>query len=243
MDMTTPPLRQLAADADDQHRDAMAAIRERLAESSDGDADRTSAGSRRHFLRNAGLGGLALSVGGSLVPMSRLVPAAWANTGQITESELAAFLQSVELAAVEAYGGVIDSGQLDGDQVDALEVFRDHHRDHADALGEVASQDAKTDANPGLLEALQSALADATDQESVLHFTQHLEENLAATHFYALGIFEDRDAALVSARILPVEGQHAVALGPDLDQAIDEYVPTFQSQDGAYTPAEYPVNG
>lgn len=239
MDTTTRDLRQLAADVDDQHRDAMAQIHERLAEGHDGDGP----ASRRRFLRNAGLGGLALTVGSTLLPASRLLPAAWAESGQITEAQLAGFLQSVELAAVEIYGDVVSSGQLDGDQVDALEVFRGHHQDHADALGEVASDDAVTDPNPGLLEALQSALADATDQESVLHFTQHLEENLAATQFYALGIFEDRDAALVSARILPIEGQHAVALGPDLDQTIDQYVPTFQAEDGAYTPAEYPVNG
>jgi len=242
VEITTRELRQLAADVDDQHHDAMATIHDQLAEVHRGETGRLLASSRRHFLRNAGLGGLALSVGSSLLPMSRLMPAAWAE-GSISEGELAAFAQSVELAAVQAYEAAIDTGLLSGTVVDVAEVFRGHHQDHADALGGVASQDATDQANQALLDAIGPQLQDAADEDAVLTLAQDLENGAAATYFYALGILQDRDAALAAATILPVEGQHAVVLGQALGQALDEYVPTFQGSDGAWTPAEYPVNG
>lgn len=242
MEITTRELRQLAADVDDQHHEAMATIHDRLAEVHRGETGRLLAGSRRHFLRNAGLGGLALSVGSSLVPMSRLLPAAWAEES-MTEGELAAFAQSVELAAVEAYTAAIGTGLLDGSVVDVAEIFRGHHTDHAGALGGIASQDAVDEPNQALLDALAPQLEDAADQEAVLTLAQDLENSAAATYFYALGVLQDRDAALAAATILPVEGQHAVVLGQALGQELEEYVPTFQGQDGAISPAEFPVNG
>lgn len=242
MEITTRELRQLAADVDDQHHDAMATIHDRLAEVHRGETGRLLASSRRHFLRNAGLGGLALSVGTTLLPMGRLLPAAWAE-GSISEGELAGFAQSVELAAVAAYEAAIDTGLLSGTVVDVAEVFRGHHQDHADALGGVASEDAVDEPNQALLAAASEQLQGATDEEAILALAQDLENSAAATYFYALGVLQDRDAALAAATILPVEGQHAVVLGQALGQELEEYVPTFQGSEGAWTPAEFPVNG
>ena len=45
-----------------------------------------------------------------------------------------------------------------------------------------------------------------------------------------------------AATILPIESQHAVVLGQALGQELEEYVPTFQGQEGALSPTEYPVN-
>lgn len=241
MEITTRALRQLAADVDDQHHEAMATIHEDLREVHFGETSRTLAGSRRNFLRNAGLGGAALTIGSTLVPFSRLMPAAWAQQ-TLSDGDLAAFAESVELAAVEAYTATIETGLLDGGVVDVAEIFREHHREHAEAFAGVASQDATGEANQAVLDVFGPLIADAADQAALLQIAQDLENGAASTYFYSLGVLQDRDAALAVATILPIESQHAVVLGQALGQELEEYVPTFQGQEGALSPTEYPVN-
>ena len=106
MEITTRALRHLAADVDEQHHAAMATMREDLREVHFGYTGRSLAASRRRFLRNAGLGGVVLTLGSTLVPAGRLLPAAWAQE-QLTDEDLAAFAESVELAAVDAYSAAV----------------------------------------------------------------------------------------------------------------------------------------
>lgn len=241
MEITTRALRQLAADVDDQHHEAMATIHEDLREVHFGETSRTLASSRRRFLRDAGLGGAALTIGSTLVPMSRLMPAAWAQE-TLSDGDLAAFAESVELAAVEAYTAAIETGLLDGGVVNVAEIFREHHDEHAAAFAGVASEAATGEANQAVLDVFAPLIAEATDQDALLQIAQDLENGAAATYFYSLGILQDRDAALAVATILPIESQHAVVLGQALGQELEEYVPTFQGQEGALSPTEYPVN-
>ncbi len=241
MEITTRALRQLAADVDDQHHEAMATIHEDLAEVHLGDTGRRLAASRRRFLRNAGLGGAVLTLGSTLVPASRLMPAAWASE-VLTDADLAAFAQSVELAAVAAYGAVIDTGLLDRAVAEVADTFSGHHAEHAAEFASFAGDAATNEANQAVLDAFSPQIAEATDQDALLQIAQDLENGAAATYFYSLGILQDRDAAQAVATILPIESQHAVVLGQALGQDLTEYVPTFQGQDGALSPTEYPVN-
>lgn len=241
MEITTRALRQLAADVDDQHHEAMATIHEDLAEVHLGETGRGLAATRRRFLRNAGLGGAVLTMGSTLVPVSRLMPAAWASD-QLTDADLAAFAQSVELAAVAAYGAAIDTGLLESGVVDVAEQFSGHHDDHAGEFASFAGDAATDEANQAVLDVFAPQIAEATDQDALLQIAQDLENGAAATYFYSLGILQDRDAAQAVATILPIESQHAVVLGQALGQDLTEYVPTFQGQDGALSPTEYPVN-
>jgi hypothetical protein len=241
VEITTRALRQLADDVDDQHHEAMATIHEDLREVHFGETSRVLAGSRRRFLRNAGLGGAALTLGSTLVPVGRLLPAAWAQE-TLDDADLAGFAQSVELAAVDAYTAAIETGLLDGSVVDVAEIFRRHHDEHAAAFAGVAGDAATDEANQAVLDVFAPQIADAADQDALLQIAQDLENGAASTYFYSLGILQDRDAALAVATILPIESQHAVVLGQALGQDLDQYVPTFQGQDGALSPTDYPVN-
>ncbi len=241
MEITTRALRQLAADVDDQHHEAMATIHDELAVVHLGATGRLPASSRRRFLRTAGLGGAAITVASGLVPVARLLPAAWAQE-QLTDADLAAFAESVELAAVEAYTASIDTGLLDGSVVDVAEIFRGHHRDHAGAFADLAGDAATGEANQAVLDVFAPLIGDAADQDALLQVAQDLENGAASTYFYSLGVLQDANAAGAVAIILPVESQHAVVLGQALGQDLAEYVPTFQGQEGALSPTEYPVN-
>ena len=242
MEITTRALRQLADDVDDQHREAMATVHEDLREVHFGETSRVLARSRRRFLRDAGLGGAVLTLGSTLVPMARLMPAAWAQE-TLSDGDLAAFAERVELAAVEAYSAAIDTGLLDGGVVDVAEIFRRHHSEHADAFGAVASDAATGEANQAVLDVFAPQIGEAADQDALLQIAQDLENGAAATYYFSLGVLQDRDAALAAATVLPIESQHAVVLGQALGQDLEEYVPTFQGQEGALSPREYPVNG
>jgi hypothetical protein len=241
VEITTRALRQLAADVDDQHHEAMATIHEDLREVHLGDTGRRLAASRRRFLRNAGIGGAMLTIGSTLVPVSRLLPAAWAQE-VLSDADLAAFAESVELAAVAAYSAVIDTGLLDSAVAGVADVFSGHHEEHAEAFGGVAGDAATGEANQAVLDVFTPMISEAADQAALLQIAQDLENGAAATYFYSLGVLQDQDAAVAVATILPIESQHAVVLGQALGQDLEEYVPTFQGQEGALSPTEYPVN-
>ena len=70
-----------------------------------------------------------------------------------------------------------------------------------------------------------------------------LENAAAATYLFALGALTSKAALQLTASILPVESQHAVVLGTVLGKAPTDktYLPSFQTQDGAVTPDEFPI--
>lgn len=241
MEITTRAFRQMAADVDDQHHEAMATIHEDLREVHLGETGRRLATGRRHFLRTAGLGGAALTIGSTMVPFSRLMPTAWAQD-VLSDVDLAAFAESVELAAVAAYGAAIDTGLLDSAVVDVAELFAEHHEEHAAAFAGVAGDAGTGEANQAVIDVFSPLIGEATDQAALLQIAQDLENGAAATYFFSLGVLQDLEAAAAVATILPIESQHAVVLGQALGQDLTEYVPTFQGQDGALSPTEYPVN-
>ena len=99
MQISAKELRQLAGDVDDMHRDAMTTFREEAAELH----FESLGGSRRRFLKNAGLAGAGaalITVGGPLSPFGPLFPAAAQG---LTDTVIAGYAQSIELAAVAAY--------------------------------------------------------------------------------------------------------------------------------------------
>ena len=74
----------------------------------------------------------------------------------------------------------------------------------------------------------------AADANAVLQVLFGVEEGAAATYLQALGQLESRDVAGPAGTILPVEGQHATAIGSLLGLPVDEWMPPFQTTDGSY---------
>jgi hypothetical protein len=224
-------LRQMASDVDDMHHDAMRDFTEEAAELHLS----TVRGSRRSFMQQAGLagaGGTLLAIGGGLAPFTRLTGLAAAQEGDLTDTAIAGYAQSVELAAVAAYTAAAPA--LKGDTLAVAQLFLSHHQDHADAFGAVAGDDARPEPNDKLVAAVTptlTAVADAvkagTDVTTdVLKFAKSVENQAAYTYAAALTLLTDPAYAAATSTILPIEAQHATVLSLALGEGPDEWFPT-----------------
>ena len=158
------------------------------------------------------------------------------------DAALAAFAESVELAAVAAYGIAAKSGLVTTKAIlDAAVAFSGHHQQHAAAFASAAGDAATGAANQKLLDALGPRLTAAKTELDVVQFAYDLEQAAAATYLYALGALESQAALELTAAILPVEAQHAVVLGSVLgDRATaDDYLPAFETATAALDPMTY----
>ncbi len=196
---------------------------------------------RRSFLARATVGGAALSAAPLLVPVEWLLPRAAAQ--QLDGPGFAAFGESLELAVVEAYAGVIDL--LSSDLTAVVDTFVGHHREHAEAFAELAGDRATRQPNGPLLEALAPRAEELGTQNAALTLAKDTENQIVATYAWALGQLADDAAATLVATILPAESAHAATLGEILGEGIEGAFPfgAFESADIAngLDPNVFPV--
>jgi len=198
---------------------------------------------------------LSVTIGSVTLPASRLLPAAFAQeeAKPLTDEELAGFAESIELAAVAAYGAAVGSGMLKNSAVvQAATTFSGHHREHATAFAALAAGKGGTKAtgkpNPGVLQAVGDQIREASSEAGVIKVALDMENAASATYLFALGALKDTARAQLAASVLPVEAQHAVvlgqALGLDLSKATDnDVVPAFETVTRAIAPDKFPVAG
>ncbi|MGH9185822.1 MAG: ferritin-like domain-containing protein [Acidimicrobiales bacterium] len=239
MQISTKELRQLAEDVDDLQRDAMRTLRDELEEVHFGETATVLRSNRRHFLTRAGAGGVTLAVGSAIVPITRFLAPAAAQ--ELDDATIAAFAESVELAAVEAYMAAAGSGKLDAAVVQVGTMFAGHHQEHAAAFGGLAGATATGEPNQPILDAFGPMIAAAPDQAGLLEIAFGLEQAAAATYLFALGALQSPQAAAATATVLPVESQHAVVLGFALGKDVADFMPAFETADAALNPADYPI--
>lgn len=229
MQISARELRHMASDVDDMHHEAMRDFKEtaselHLAAARDG---------RRTFLRKAGIagaGGTLLAATGGLTRFSPL--AGLAGAQGLSDTVIAGYAQSVELAAVAAYSAAAPA--LSGDVLAVAQLFLGHHQDHADAFGAVAGDDARPEPNPKLvaavtptLEAVSAAVAAGQDATAdVLGFAKTVENQAAFTYAAALTLLTDPAYAAATSTILPIEAQHATVLSLALGEGPDDWFPT-----------------
>jgi len=246
MEITENTLRALVREADEQHRDGMATIADDISELHH--ASRTTIGrSRRELVRTAALAGAVVTIGGAVLPIGGLVPAVAQENDEEKELDdpaIAAFAESVELAAVEAYKAAAASGKVTTKAVsDAAGVFLSHHQEHAVAFASASGGKATGKANPKLLKSLADALSKAGDENAVVKIALDAENAAAATYLFALGALKSEDALKLTASILPIESAHAVTLAqvlglPPTDRL---YLPPFETQEAALLPDTFPL--
>jgi hypothetical protein len=228
-------LRHLASEVDGMHHDAMKDFADATSEVHLAVAQR----SRRRFVRNAGLAGvggaLLTTMGGSLLPSFGGL-AGVAGAQGLTDTVIAGYAQSVELAAVAAYTAAAPA--LKGDPLAVATLFLGHHQQHADAFGKVAGDDARPEANPKLVAAvtptLETVAAGVADGKAgsealtaaVLEFARVLENQAAYTYAAALTALSDPAYAAATSTILPIEAQHATVLAIALGKGTDDMFPT-----------------
>src|SRR5438105_4256129 len=125
---------------------------------------------RRRFLTKTAVGAGLLTIGPAVLPIRDLVAAARGETSTttttvaaLTDADLAAFAESVELAIVAAYKSAGASGKLTAAMVDVSTQFAAHHSDHATALAAKKARATAGQPNPRLLDAVAGQIRDAAD--------------------------------------------------------------------------------
>jgi hypothetical protein len=239
-------LRHLASDVDDMHHAAMRDFAEATSEVHHLVAQR----SRRRFVRNSGLAVAA----GALLPSIGVASFGRAASAQgLTDTAIAGYAQSVELAAVAAYTAAAPA--LKGDPLAVAQLFLSHHQQHADAFGKVAGKDARPTANPKVVAAVQPTLdtvaAAVNDGKtgsaeltgSVLEFARVLENQAAYTYAAALTALTDPQYAAATSTILPIEAQHATVLAIALGKGTDVVFPTGAFEAAAFGDGTDPKAG
>jgi hypothetical protein len=240
VEISEDELRAAVRNADEVHREGMRHARADVAELHFGEGRRVMGISRRTVLGRAAAAGTAVAIGSQLVPVTRLFTPAFAQ--QLDDATIAAFAESVELAAVAAYDAAAASGKVTTPAIiDAARLFAGHHQEHGAAFGGAAGDKATGKPNAALLAALTPQLDAAADERAVLELAYGLENAAAATYLFALGALTSAAALQLTASILPVEGQHAVVLGQALGKPATEYVPKFESDEAALKPDKYPL--
>jgi hypothetical protein len=244
MEITEQCLRRMVREVDDLHRHGMQTIDEDIAARHTGAADRLGS-SRRRFLQGVGLGGLAVAIGGVVVPVAGMVTSAAAQA--LDDTAIAKFAESIELAAVAAYGAAAQSGKVKTPAVlAAMSTFAGHHDAHAKAFGAFAGDTATAKPNPTLLRTVGDQIKSATDETAVLQIAFQVENGAASTYLFAISAFTGQETLSATASILPVEAQHAAVIGHVLGLDPDPvnsptYLPPFQTQDQALQPTKFPV--
>ncbi|MFL6205679.1 MAG: ferritin-like domain-containing protein [Acidimicrobiales bacterium] len=244
MQISAKELRHLASDVDDMHHEAMQTFREEAAE-----LHLEAARGRRTFLKRSGLaavGGTLLATGGGIASFTRLGGLAAAQS--LSDTQIAGYAQSVELAAVAAYEAA--APKLSGDVLDVATLFAGHHKEHAEAFGAVAGDDARPEANAKLVEAVKPTLdavgaAEPSDQLTgqILGFARDLENQAAYTYAAALTLLSDPSYAAATSTILPIEAQHATVLTIALEGGPDQLFPTGAFESTALGDGSDPTKG
>ncbi len=236
MQISAKELRHLASDVDDMHHEAMRDFKE---EASDLHLDATR-GARRSFMKKTGIaavGGTLLATGGGLATFTRFGGLAAAQDGGLTDTVIAGYAQSIELAAVAAYKAA--APKLSGDVLAVATLFAGHHQDHADAFGAVAGDDARPEANAKLVALVTPTLeavgaAEPSDEltAQILQFAKDVENQAAYTYAFALTALQDPAFASATATILPIEAQHATVIALALGEGPEAWFPTeaFESE-------------
>ena len=237
MEISEQELRRMVAESDDRHRAAMDTFSE------DNRALIFETGpSRRKFLAGLGLGSAALVVGSAVMPLGKLVPRAWAE-GTPSDGDIATFAASVEFAAVAAYQAAAKSGLVKTKAIlDAATAFAGQHQQHGEAF-KAAGTNPNVVANKGVLDMVTPQLTAAKTENDVVALAYGLENAAAATYIFALGALTNEKAYDAVASVMPVEAQHAIALGFVLGKPLDDksFMPSFETQDGFLDPAKYPA--
>lgn len=201
--------------------------------------DREVAGERRRSRRDlfikaaAGAGLLTAAAGG---PIFGLMSTTAAQAPRQSDVEVVKFAQSIELAAVAAYRAALQTGLLDSPGTAALTLFAGHHQEHADSFDQMLGEQKATDPNAQILSVYRAPIQSATDQTGILEVALKIEEAMASTYLFGLGQI-GIDGAKLLASILPVESQHATALGTLLRKPAADYLPSVLKTDAALHPA------
>jgi hypothetical protein len=261
MDMNRDELRRQLRDLDGEHREAMPKWRDALMRllvddketPTEAKADVLLGGfNRRRFVRMAGAsvaaGTLLAACGGDNEESSRAAQTTattGAAAGNKTDITVARTAASLEIFAVGVYDKAIANASALGISKDvgaAATLFRDQHKQHADAFNAAAKQLGGQPfemANPTAAKAFESQIAALKTEQDVLKFAFDLEQ-IAAQTYQGVG------AKMLSTPVLRqtamsvggVEARHVAILGmfiqPKRAEPAKAFQPTEKAVDASF---------
>jgi hypothetical protein len=145
----------------------------------------------------------------------------------VADASLCAFMQSLELAATNAYDRVL--GQLPDTTAPVATTFQDHHRQYAARLATHAGSAAAKRPNPTLTTLLAARLGTVTDERTAFTFAFGLENQLTATYQYCLTAVTSPPVIQSMSTIAPALAGHCAVLG-----AIAAIPPSFVFPNGPF---------
>jgi len=241
MEIDTDVLGAMVAEVDEMHHQGMRDTAEQIAELHAGSTART----RRQLVRNAavaGASGIVIALGSAVMPIERLLPGAAA--ADLDDPTIAAFAESLELAAVAAYQQAGSAGLVKSPSaLAAMTTFAAHHKEHGAAFAAASGGKANHKPNPRVLQLVSDQITAARNENAVLQAAFNMENTAASTYLFALGALQGSAALQLTASILPVESQHAVVLGTALGKtaATDPtYLPSFITEQEKVDPTKFP---
>ncbi len=165
--------------------------------------DTISAGpghSRAQFLRRGALGTMALVGGGSI--LATMKGDAFAQSGELTDADIATFAASAELLAVKVYGTAISSGLFKGGSLSYLRNARRAEKAHYDALAGVLGSSAPKSTD------FEYSLPRLRSVGDVLDFAIVLETAFLGAYLAAVKELDDPALKVVAAQIAANEASH-----------------------------------
>ena len=171
---------------------------------------------RRGFIFNTVSGGLSAVAVATLAGAPGLASAA-SRSDKTVQNDLRILDTAVaaEYEAVAAYGIGAESGLLAAPTLKVATAFRDHHRQHVDALtaaikklGGTAPAERKH----------EFPLSELNSEADVLRFAATLERGAVSAYAGAIPLFEHRDLSKAAASILADEAMHWAVLRNALGQ-------------------------
>lgn len=129
------------------------------------------------------------------------------------DADLCAFMQSIELAVVDAYDHL--APLIGDDRKPMVASFQSHHKDCAAALGALTSTASAAAHGPNQTLALVLAgrLQAVSDQRGAFSFGFELENDIAATYSYVLTTVTSPDVIRLVCTIVPVVSGQAAVFG------------------------------
>jgi hypothetical protein len=242
MEISEREVRQMTDEVEDLHQEGMRTMQADIAELHAGEGRQYTEAAHESFVKGIGKGGVAaLAIGAAAIPLTSLWSSAYASPS--ADVGIAKFAESVELAAVAAYGAAAKTGLVKGSGLTTAEAFARQHKAHAAAFGAYAGDASKAVANPKLLAAFGPMITAAKTESDIVTIAYTLENAAASTYLYAIGALSDPKALELTATILPVESQHAVVWGSVLGYPLSKkgYIPAFLTTTEALSPSKYPV--
>lgn len=162
-----------------------------------------SAGSgidRAQFLRRGALGTMALVSGGSV--LATMKGDAFAQTGELSDTDIATFAASAELLAVKVYGTAISSKLFKGGSLSYLRNARKAEKAHYEALAAVLGSGAPTAGD------FEYSLPRLRSAGQILNFAITLETAFLGAYLAAVRELDDPGLKVVAAQIAANEASH-----------------------------------